>query len=105
MTKHLLIAVGLVVASFLALGIGISAAADGDAEAGADGGKGPLGIHVVPAERALGPIIPELASTDAAEARNPFTMKSGVVRSTRIPFPPPPALDLPPLPVLPVSER
>lgn len=105
MTKHLLIAIGLVSASLVALGVGVSAAAGGDAEAASEGGKGSLGIQVVPAERALGPIVPELAASDAAEARNPFTMKSGVVRSTRIPFPPPPALDLPPLPVLPVSER
>lgn len=104
MTKHLLIAIGLVVVSFLSLGLGVSAAAGGDGDPSTDGGKGSLGVQVVPAERALGPIVPELASTDG-EARNPFTMKSGAVRATRIPFPPPPTLALPALPALPISER
>jgi hypothetical protein len=104
MTKHLLIAGALVVGSFLALALGLSAAAGGTAEVPDDGGKAALGAYTVPASRALSPLQPAYATV--SEATNPFTMRrAGEVRSTRLPFPPPPGLELPPLPFMPVSER
>jgi hypothetical protein len=76
----------------------------GSDEAGTAGGSAALGAHVVAADRALGPLQP--AFSGAEQAANPFTMgKSGEMRTTRIPMPPPPQLTLPALPALPLSER
>lgn len=104
MTKHLIIAGLLVAGSFLALALGLGAAAGGGSEPLDENGKAALGAYTVPASRALAPLQPAYATVSAAT--NPFTMRrAGEVRSTRLPFPPPPPLDLPALPYLPVTER
>ena len=61
-----------------------------------------LGLHVIAADRALQPLVAAYA-TEAAT--NPFTMKPTGPKSQRLSFPPPPPLDLPALPTLPISER
>ena len=103
MSNHLLIAGGLVVLSFITLGLGLTASGTVDAESLGDPGKTALGPHVIPAARALEPLSREFASEPAT---NPFTLKkAGEVKQTRLPFPPPPPLELPALPVLPIPER
>ena len=102
MSKHLLIGASAIVLSLISLLLGVSAGSAGDVAANSDGTKAMLGIHVVAADRALQPLVTAF-STEAAT--NPFTMKRAVIRTTRLNFPPPPPLDLPPLPILPISER
>ncbi len=103
MTNHLLIAGGLVVLSFITLGIGLTSSGAIDAEHGGDTGKPALGTRVIPAARATDPLSRDSATEPAT---NPFTLKkAGEVKQTRLPFPPPPPLDLPALPILPIAER
>ena len=102
MSKHLLIGCLAVALSLISLALGLSAGAAGDVTATSEGGKTLLGVHVVAAERALQPLVPAFASEAAT---NPFTMKRAEIRTTRLSFPPPPPLDLPALPVLPIAER
>ena len=104
MSKHLLIAAGLVVISFITLATGLMSGGGGDAEITDTTAHVALGAHVIAADRALIPLQPAFAGQGLAT--NPFTMgKSGELRTTRIPLPPPPPLTLPALPVLPLSER
>ncbi len=105
MPKHLLIAAGLVLCSFITLALGLdggSGAAAGNPDVP---GKPQFGVHVIPAQRALLPLQPALAAADASNT-NPFTLdRAGEVRSSRLPFPPPPQLTLPALPPLPIPQR
>ena len=105
MTRHLLIAVGLVVCSFLTLAAGLSAAAGGAVDSADVPGTASLGAHVVKADSALGPLQAAFAPSNDGPIANPFTMRRGEDHLTRLPFPPPPPLDLPALPVLPIPER
>lgn len=103
MPKHLLIAGSLVVMSFITLVLGATSSGAIDAETQTEGGKPSLGSHIVPAARALEPLSREFANEPVT---NPFTLKkAGEVKQTRLPFPPPPPLELPPLPVMPIAER
>lgn len=102
LSKHLLIGGSAIALSFMSLIMGISASAGPDIAAAGDGSKALLGLHVIAADRALLPLV----ATFATEAStNPFTMKRAEIRTTRLNFPPPPPLDLPALPTLPISER
>ena len=104
MTKHLLIAAGLVVISFITLGLGLLSGGASTGGAADSAGQVTLGAHVIAADRAVTPLEP--AFVVQGLTTNPFTMgKSGEMRSTRIPLPPPPLLTLPALPALPLSER
>lgn len=103
MSKHLLIAGSLVVVSFITLGLGATSSGSITSADSTDGNKPALGSHIVPAARALDPLSREFANEPAT---NPFTLKkAGEIKQTRLPFPPPPPLELPPLPVLPIAER
>ncbi len=59
---------------------------------------------VVPAERALLPLIPELSE---GPGFNPFSARRtpGGPSITHIPPPPPPQLDFPALPIMPVPQK
>ena len=104
MSKHLLIAAGLVVISFITLGLGLVSGGGGTGDTADAAGHVAWGAQVIAADRALGPLQPAFAGQGLAT--NPFTMgKAGELRTTRIPLPPPPPLALPALPVLPLSER
>ena len=104
MSKHLLIAAGLVAISLVTLGAAITAGGSDAGYAADSAGQAALGAHVIDAERALQPLQPAFAGQGLKT--NPFSMgKSGEMRSTRIPLPPPPPLTLPALPALPLSER
>lgn len=102
LSPHLLIGGGAIALSFLSLFMGISASSGTDIAATGDGSKALLGLHVIAADRALLPLVANFA-TEAAT--NPFTMKRAEIRTTRLNFPPPPPLELPALPTLPISER
>ena len=102
LSKHLLIGGGAIALAFISLITGLSAGSATDVAAGGDGSKTMLGLHVIAADRALQPLVAAYA-TEAAT--NPFTMKPTDPKSTRLGFPPPPPLDLPALPTLPISER
>jgi hypothetical protein len=57
---------------------------------------------MVPGERALSPLMPEFDGPIA----NPFSpRKGGVPTTAKIPLPPAPPLEVPPLPALPLSEK
>lgn len=102
MSKHLLIGAAAIVLSLISMALGVGAGSTGDVAANDDGTKPLLGLHVVAADRALLPLV---ASFSTEAATNPFTMKRAEIRTTRLNFPPPPPLDLPALPTLPISER
>lgn len=57
---------------------------------------------VVPADSALLPLQPNLSGVPAV---NPFTLRGPAMRQLAIPLPPPPPVELPPLPVLPLPEK
>jgi hypothetical protein len=104
MSKHLLIAAGLVVISGITLGMGLVSGGGGTGDAAGSTGHVALGAQVIAADRALSPLQPAFAGQGLAT--NPFTMgKAGEMRTARIPLPPPPPLTLPTLPALPLSER
>lgn len=102
LSKHLLIGGGAIALSFISLITGISASSATDVATAGDGAKTMLGLHVIAADRALQPLVAVYA---AEAATNPFTMKRAEIRTTRLSFPPPPPLELPALPTLPISER
>ncbi len=102
MSKHLLIGAAAVVISLISLVTGLGSSVGNIAESTTDSTKTTLGAHVVTAARALQPVV---ASAVGDPTTNPFTMKRAELRSTRLSFPPPPPLDLPALPVLPIAER
>ena len=105
MTKHMLLGAAVAVISLLTLAMGLMAANGDTGEAPADGGSLALKARVIPADRALGPVQASLAMPTEG-ATNPFTLRpSGERKTTRLPLPPPPTLALPPLPVLPPTER
>jgi len=105
MTKHMLLGAAVTVISLLTLAMGLIAASDGAGAAPAGGGSLVLKARVIPADRALGPVQASLA-VPTEGATNPFTLRpSGERKTTRLPLPPPPPLALPPLPVLPLTER
>ncbi len=105
MTKHMLLGAVITVISLLTLALGLLAASGSTGEAPAAGGSLTLKAGVIPADQALGPVRASLA-VSAEGATNPFTLRpSGERKTTRLPLPPPPTLALPPLPVLPLTER
>lgn len=104
LSKHLLIGGGAIALSLLSMSMGISASSATDSAATGEGSKALLGFHVIAADRALLPLVANFATATEA-ATNPFTMKRADFRPTRLSPPPPPRLDLPALPTLPISER
>ena len=102
MTKHLLLGGAAVLLSLIALVTGLGAHAGDELATPGDNTKVSLGAHVISADRALLPLVPAYAGEAAT---NPFTMKRAELRSSHLNFPPPPPLDLPALPVLPIPER
>jgi hypothetical protein len=105
MTKHLWLGAAIAVVSLITLALGLLAAGAGPGEAPAGGGSLALKARVIPADRALGPVQAQLAMPTEG-GTNPFTLRpSGEHKTARLPLPPPPTLVLPPLPVLPLTER
>jgi hypothetical protein len=59
-------------------------------------------LIIVPASKAIEPLVPGLSGVPPV---NPFTLRGPAMRKLPIPLPPPPPVELPPLPVLPIPEK
>ena len=58
--------------------------------------------NVVPASKPIEPLVPGLSGVPPV---NPFTLRGPAMKKLPIPLPPPPPVELPPLPVLPIPEK
>ena len=95
MNRYLLGAAAVLLAGIATLAVGFLAPSDAPAADPAAGAS--AGPALVPASRALAPVVPGTTwDTD------PFTMnRLGERHGASLPFPPPPSVTLPPLPTMP----
>ena len=98
MNLHLLGTPAVLLAGIAALALGLAAPTADDAPDAAAARSAP--VTLVPAARALGPVVP-----GTTWGTDPFSMtRLGERQGANLPFPPPPPVDLPPLPTMPFRQ-